>query len=98
MPDYTAGQHALVGQEPDPARGNDWQRQLTDRQIEIFESTTTDLLELLGYAPMFGLRARKASRRESLHAALRELARAEIVNRYRKWRRKRRTIPPRGPG
>jgi len=98
VPHYTAAQHALVGQTPDPARGTDWQRQLTRRQIEIFESTTTDMLALLGYAPIFGLRARKASRRESLGAGLQELTRAEVVNRYRKWRRKRRTIAPRGTG
>jgi hypothetical protein len=38
-----------------------WEKKLTPRQIEIFESQTMDLLSYLGYEPKFGLRARKAS-------------------------------------
>ncbi|MGE0824518.1 MAG: sulfotransferase [Candidatus Binatia bacterium] len=93
VPQYTAGQHALIGQRPDLARVDGWKKQLTTRQVEIFESVTTDLLESLGYTPQFGLHARKISRRERLQASLQELIKQEVVNRYRKRRRKAQTIP-----
>jgi hypothetical protein len=93
VPQYTARQHALIGQKPDPARINGWEQQLTSRQVEIFESVTTDLLKSLGYTPKFGLGARKISRQESLRESLQELMKKEFVNRYRKRKRKAQTIP-----
>jgi hypothetical protein len=93
VPKYTAQQHALIGRAPDPARVHAWEKQLTSRQIEIFESITSELLESLGYVPKFGPHARKMSRLESLTVGIRELYKKEFVNRRRKRRRERETIP-----
>ena len=45
--------HRLVGQLPDPSRIDRWRRLLSPRQIEIFELITGDLLDMLGYAPLY---------------------------------------------
>lgn len=92
VPKYTARQHTLVGSAPNPERARAWEKQLTPRQIEIFESLTSDLLESLGYIPQFGLRARRMSRREEHVSAIRELSK-KLLNRRRQRRRKKETIP-----
>jgi hypothetical protein len=91
-PRYTAQQHALVGSEPNPARAGAWERQLTSRQIEIFESMASDLLGSLGYVPKFGLHARRMSRGERIVAGIRELYKKELLNRRRKRKRKQETL------
>jgi hypothetical protein len=93
VPQYTAQQHALIGQVPDRSRVSGWEKQLTPRQVEIFEYTTGDLLEMLGYRPKFGLQAKKVSRRESLVAGIRELYKKEFANRQRKQKRRKETVP-----
>lgn len=93
VPYYTARQHALIGQAPDRSRIQGWERQLTPRQVEIFEHTTADLLEMLGYTLKFGLHAKKVSRRESLASGIRELYKREFSNRQRKRRRRKETVP-----
>jgi hypothetical protein len=45
--------------EPDPQFAYAWEKKLTPRQIEIFESQTMDMLSYLGYPIKFGLRAKK---------------------------------------
>jgi Sulfotransferase family len=55
---YTARQHALVTQPPDPSRAEAWRHQLTPRQIEAFEAYTGELLSYLGYDLMYGAAAR----------------------------------------
>lgn len=92
-PRYTAKQHMLVGKAPDPARIHGWQQQLTARQIEIFENVTTDLLEMLGYTPQFGVSAKKVTWKESFVGSVQELYKKEFVNRRRKRQRKAATIP-----
>lgn len=93
VPLYTARQHALVGSPPEPARVNAWERELTPRQVEIFESIVADLLKLLCYEPKFGLHARRMSRLERLGSHLRELYKNEMINRRRKRKRRRETLP-----
>lgn len=83
----------LVGKAPDPARIHGWQQQLIPRQIEIFESVTADLLEMLGYTPNFGLSAKKVTWKESLVGSVQEFYKKEFINRRRKRRRKVATIP-----
>jgi hypothetical protein len=56
---YTAAQHSLVAQPPDPSRTTSWQDKLSARQIESFEYLTGDLLSCLGYEPQYGIRARR---------------------------------------
>ncbi len=88
---YSARQHALVGHRPEPARVDAWERELTPRQVEIFEHVTGDLLCYLGYVPRYGARARRMSRGERLTMRVRELAKG-LVNqvrvRRRTWRAK----------
>jgi hypothetical protein len=62
--------------------------------VEIFEYTTADLLEMLGYTLQFGLHAKKVSRRESLVSSVRELYKKEFANRQRKRKRRQETVPP----
>ncbi|MGE0683392.1 MAG: sulfotransferase [Candidatus Binatia bacterium] len=93
VPPYTAKQHALVGTLPEPTRITAWERQLTARQIEIFESITADLLKMLRYEPKFGFHAKRMSRLEILSSSIREFYKKEFVNRHRKRRRRRETLP-----
>lgn len=79
VPDYTRRQHALVGGCPDPSRLNSWQRELSPREIEIFEALSNDLLPLLGYEKLCPYANRPCSREQTLYA-VREL--------YRKWQNK----------
>ncbi len=58
VPSFTRKDHALVGRALDRRRVSAWQTELTLRQIEIFESTTGDMLRYLGYDTRFGASAR----------------------------------------
>jgi len=58
VPSFTRRDHVLVGQAPDRRRVDAWQNELTSRQIEIFESTTGDMLRYLGYDMRFGTNAK----------------------------------------
>jgi hypothetical protein len=89
VPAYTREQHALVGQAPEPGVCDAWQQQLSNREVEIFESMTRPLLEYLGYRPHFGQRARSPNRREKCREALQAgLRKAIAQHRHRWWKRK----------
>lgn len=47
--EFSKSRHRLVGQAPKPERATAWRSELTDRQVELFEANTGDLLEYLGY-------------------------------------------------
>ena len=81
-PRYTAKQHALVGKKPNTERVTAWERELTSRQIEIFEWLTGDLLHYLGYPLKYGLRARGPTRLERQRSRVRELYQ-NVINRCR---------------
>jgi len=49
VPDFTQSQHALVGRRPDASRLDSWRRQLSSREIEIFEALVGPLLTYHGY-------------------------------------------------
>ena len=66
VPSYTVDQHRLVGNKPDAKRLDAWERALTPRQVEIFESITYELLQYLGYRPRFGIKARGSTLKEQL--------------------------------
>jgi len=91
VPQYTAGQHQLIGRRPDPGRANAWREALTSRQIEIFESIAGDMLIGLGYTPLFGMAPRSRSKRERLTLAVREAAYRRVINPGRYRRRLRTT-------
>lgn len=82
VPQYTSRQHSLIGKRPDIKRVNAWERELTPREIEIFESITGDLLHYLGYVPRYGLKAKGVTEREKLALMIRE-ASHYIVHRIR---------------
>ncbi len=90
-PSYSRRQHLLVGRAPDASRADAWRSTLSERQIEIFESQSGDLLRHLGYQPVFGIRARRPSRAERLRFALGGFLRRRISNplrrRWRRWSR-----------
>jgi len=79
-PGYTASQHKLIGQRPDPERATRWKTTLTSRQVEMFESLAGDLLGQLGYPLIYGSQARRPTMLERGAAKLRELVRGDIVN------------------
>lgn len=85
---YTQGQHLLVGKMPDIKRTNAWEHQLSNRQIEIFESIAGDLIEDLGYPLKYGPGARTITQREQFMLDAENYFR-KIINRYRKKARKR---------
>ena len=53
VPEYTRHQHALVGRPADPTRIASWRRQLSSREIEIFEAEAGEMLEILGYERLY---------------------------------------------
>ena len=88
---YHARQHRLVGQPPDRSRVDAWRESLTSRQIEIFEAEAGDFLTLLGYEPVFGIRARPASRLQTFQLRVADLAR-RAGNNLRRHRRARNAV------
>lgn len=81
---YTRGQHALVGKPPQAERVTRWRNELADREVEIFEAEVGDALQLLGYEPQFGPRAKAATKVERLKAEANDLVRRRVINRARK--------------
>jgi hypothetical protein len=83
------GQHPLVMRPPDPSRIEGWKTTLSPREVEIFESSTGDLLESLGYDLVFAGRARFPLRGEAFAAQVREVVLRQF-NGFRFRRRVRR--------
>ncbi len=79
-PGYTASQHTMIGQRPDPSRATRWKTTLTDRQVELFESLAADLLEQMGYALIYGDGATPPTVWERVGAYVKELVRGDVVN------------------
>ena len=50
VPGYTRHQHQLVGTAPSATRAESWRKDLSPREIEIFELGAGALLDTLGYA------------------------------------------------
>ena len=89
IPAYTWEQHRRVQGPPDPGRVGVWRERLAPRAVEIFEAEAGELLELLGYSPAFGPRARGPSPREKLFLGVSEVL-ARSRNRILRKRRRRR--------
>jgi hypothetical protein len=64
-----------------------WEKELTPRQIEIFESTAGELLVSLGYELRYGLDARKMTITERFMSNIQEICRRELTNKARHRRR-----------
>lgn len=91
VPKFTIQNHQLVGSLPDPARIDDWKTRLTQRQIEIFEAITGDLLRYFGYKLLSGLKPRPISLSEKIGLSLRGQLKA-FVNEQRFAKRKQASI------
>jgi hypothetical protein len=87
VPRYTRNQHAQVGNRPDPKEARAWEKRLTARQIEIFESIAGAMLLALGYPLRYGKKARPITGPEKVMSHLREIYKGKIVNKTRHWRR-----------
>ncbi len=92
VPSYTVKQHSLIGNPPDKNRINIWEKKLTPRQVEIFESIAGDLLLKLGYSLHYGLKARKITTTEKLFLNLQEFLKRRLINKIRKKYRKHKAI------
>ncbi len=86
VPTITQHQHGLVGKPPEASRASAWERELSARQIEIFESVASEMLDLLGYPVRHGLAAKWMSKEERLSLATEEFVREHVTNPLRKWR------------
>lgn len=86
-PVFTRNEHALVGRPPDRSRVDAWKASLTDREVEIFEHVTADLLFHLGYEPRFGAAAMPPTPRERFGVAINDIV-GRCINRVRRNRRK----------
>jgi hypothetical protein len=82
-PQYTVSQHELIGKAPDANRASRWEKRLTPRQIEIFESLAHDCLSGLGYPLQYGRQARKPTLPERLASTAVEVFQGGIINRIR---------------
>lgn len=87
VPKYTASQHTLIGQKPDADRAVRWKKQLSPRQVELFENIARDFLILLGYQPQYGISARKSSWLELGGEIVKEIWRKAFINNF-KWLRR----------
>ena len=64
VPDHLKRSHNLIGSPPDPSRVTAWKKELTARQIELFEWVTKDVLSYLGYELIYGNNVRPPNLRE----------------------------------
>jgi hypothetical protein len=87
VPQFQAEEHALVGKALDVKRVNAWEKTLTPRQIEIFESIAGDLLLSLGYDLKYGRNARKMTLPERLISGIQEMYRRNMINKFRRKKR-----------
>ena len=85
LPLYTKKQHNLVNQAVDQNNQYKWQTKLSNKQIEFFEHKSFQLLELLNYKPIFGLKANPPTKTEKLLINIKEKIKS-ITNllKYRK--------------
>jgi len=88
---YNYKAHNLIGKKTDKDRAHAWRTKSSNRDIEIFESQTGELLEYLGYELVYGLKARKINGKDILLSAVQELL-WELTNRIRGLIRIRRTV------
>jgi len=71
IPEHSSGTHALIGKKPDRNRANAWEKELSPRQVEIFESLASEMLKFLGYDLKYGFKATGMTKRERVMFFLR---------------------------
>ncbi len=87
VPKYTKTQHKKVGETIDVSRINSWEKDLTQKQIEIFENYTKEFLTYLGYELQYNLNTTGLNTRQKICDSLIENYRKHIVNRVKKKQR-----------
>lgn len=88
-PKYTIHQHQQVGGAPNQERVNSWKHVLTNREIEIFEYLSGDVLSYFGYETLYGQKANSMSRveRQVMEAKEHYMSKINLwKSRYRKWK------------
>ena len=83
VPQYSAGQHRLIAQRPDPSRIDAWTKILTPREHEIFEHLTEDFLDYMGYERLCPYPTTGPSPGEKISIKARSLLRKHVGNRVR---------------
>jgi hypothetical protein len=81
---YSRGQHEHVGRPPQEDRASAWERELSSREIEIFEAVVSDVLPMLGYESRNGIAATPPDRAERWSAEMRDLFERRVANRLRR--------------
>lgn len=84
-PGYTRHQHNLVGKSPDISRLYAWEKNLTQRDIELFEYFASDYLILFNYKLKFNSPS-KANMYEIIKFKFKEKYRKYINRVMKKWR------------
>jgi Sulfotransferase family len=87
LPAYTAGQHELVRRRPDPRRVDAWRGVLSPAQVRAFERLTGELLDLLGYPTVYGIRAERQRAAEHYFELAGSATRRVVLNRVRRQAR-----------
>lgn len=88
---YNYKAHQLIGKKTDKGRAGAWRSKMSQRDIEIFESQTGELLEYIGYELVYGLKAGKITGKDILLSAIKELF-CEFTNRIRGLIRIRKSV------
>jgi len=65
-PEYTKSQHDLVGKGVLSWKSESWRDVLTEREIEIFEYKTSELLSYLEYELLYGVKAKAPTKIENM--------------------------------
>lgn len=88
-PSYTQKQHSLIGEKPKTANAEKWKKELSQRDIELFEYYSGNMIELLGYKSVFGMYANKPTKKELLYNFIKKDIRKAfdlVKNRYRRYK------------
>lgn len=89
--EYTLKQHQLVGTKINKSRIDDWKKQLTKREVELFESTAGKMLVYLHYKLMYPVIKQKLKLFEKLKFLFIDLFLLRI-NRFNNEKRKKKLI------
>lgn len=82
-----SNQHRLVGSPPEKSRALSWQKEISSRQVEIFESIAGEVLENLGYKTIYWPHTKPLRGVERYVLDFKEFFFREVYNRMRTYRR-----------
>jgi hypothetical protein len=91
-PILTSDQHRLVGSPPDSTRAFSWQKELSRRQIEIFENVAGEVLFHLGYKTIHWPHTLPLRGLERYMLDMQEFIYREFINRWKMYCRFKREL------